>query len=72
MAYATNATTTTAAAGGLRDRLSAIRAAWSQWRVYRRTLDELSELSDRELSDLGVARGSIRAIALEAAYGRRA
>ena len=40
-----------------------------QYRVYRRTLGELSALSDRELSDLGIHRSAIRSIAHKAAYG---
>lgn len=33
------------------------------WREYRRTVNELSLLSNRELADLGIARGDIRRIA---------
>ncbi|MFS4437807.1 DUF1127 domain-containing protein [Paracoccaceae bacterium GXU_MW_L88] len=39
------------------------------FRKYQRTLNELRDLSDRELADLGIARGELRAIAHEAAYG---
>ena len=35
-------------------------------RVYRKTLDELSALSNRDLADLGIARGELRRIAWEA------
>jgi uncharacterized protein YjiS (DUF1127 family) len=35
--------------------------------IYRETHDELSALSDRDLADLGIARISIRDVALEAA-----
>lgn len=38
--------------------------------VYRQTLRELNELTDRELSDLGLHRAEIDSIALEAAYGK--
>ncbi len=41
-----------------------------QYRTYRRTLHELSILSERELCDLGIHRSMIRSIASEAAYGR--
>ncbi|MGY9011961.1 MAG: DUF1127 domain-containing protein [Rhodobacterales bacterium] len=34
--------------------------------MYRRTIQELSSLSTRELSDLGIHRSMIRQIALEA------
>ncbi len=63
-----------AASNTLRDRIAArIRAARLQhgkWRTYRRTLEELSALSDRDLADLGLARGMIRTVAIEAAYGK--
>ena len=36
---------------------------------FRRTYDELSALSDRDLQDLGIARSSIRKLALEASNG---
>ena len=37
-------------------------------RVYAQTVAELSNLSDRDLADLGLARGNINEIAYEAAY----
>lgn len=57
-------------------RLAEIRdtavAAYGNWRVYRRTLNELRELSVREMADLGINPSMIRRIALEAAYGKAA
>ncbi|MEM7709308.1 MAG: DUF1127 domain-containing protein [Pseudomonadota bacterium] len=50
--------------------LQNLRSDWAKWRLYRRTLDELSALSDRDLDDLGLGRGMIREIAREAAYGK--
>jgi uncharacterized protein YjiS (DUF1127 family) len=50
--------------GQLREELSA-RLAWH--RNYRRTLDELENLSDRELADIGIHRSLIPEIAREAA-----
>ncbi|NDR56585.1 DUF1127 domain-containing protein [Pseudoruegeria sp. M32A2M] len=38
-----------------------------QFRAYRRTMDELSTLGDRELGDLGLSRAMFREIAREAA-----
>lgn len=38
--------------------------------VYRQTLAELSALSDRDLSDLGLHRSMITAVAKDAAYGK--
>lgn len=40
----------------------------AQYNTYRTTLSELSNLSDRELNDLGIDRTMIRSIAHEAAY----
>lgn len=42
--------------------------AWARRKVYGNTVSELASLSDRELSDLGIARCNIRRLALEAAY----
>ncbi|KGJ06796.1 Uncharacterized conserved protein YjiS, DUF1127 family [Paracoccus halophilus] len=39
--------------------------------VYRQTLRELDELSDRDLNDLGLSRSSIRSVAYEAAWGAK-
>ena len=36
------------------------------WRTYRQTVSELSRLSNRELADLGINRGEIRAVARRA------
>ena len=33
--------------------------SFRKWRNYRRTVSELSALSNRELDDLGIARGDI-------------
>ena len=41
----------------------------ANYRLYRETLAELESLGDRELSDLGIARTSIRDIARESVYG---
>ncbi len=37
--------------------------------LYRRTVNELMSLSDKELSDLGFGRSEIRRIAQESVYG---
>lgn len=72
MAYATHTRTDTRGAY-LADRFAALRATFAERRAQRRvfvaTRDELSALSDRELTDLGLARSEIKRIALEAAYG---
>jgi uncharacterized protein YjiS (DUF1127 family) len=46
-----------------------IRDAVARHRVFTRTYDELAALTNRDLSDLGIARCDIRRIALDAAYG---
>lgn len=40
-----------------------IASRFQKWRTYRRTFNELSRLSNRELDDLGLHRGEISAIA---------
>lgn len=41
---------------------------FSRYKMYRRTLNELSALSDRELADLGLSRSGLRRLAYQAAY----
>lgn len=69
----TTYTHTTPAARPIRDRLAerftGWRADFTRWREYRRTIDELQSLSDRDLADLGVHRGDIRRIAYESSHG---
>ena len=38
----------------------ALITRFTAWRTYRQTVRELSALSDRELDDIGLHRGSIR------------
>ncbi|WP_179380840.1 DUF1127 domain-containing protein [Jannaschia marina] len=72
MAYTTYGNSA-AASISLRDRIAArietARADYAKWRVYRRTINELSALSNRDLADLGLSRSMIHGVALEAAYG---
>jgi len=49
---------------------AALRRA--QRRVYRKTLTELSALSNRDLADLGLARSELRRIAYEAGQAQTA
>jgi uncharacterized protein YjiS (DUF1127 family) len=44
--------------------------AYSAWRLYRRTLNELQGLSVREMDDLGLNRSMLRQAAFEAVYGK--
>jgi len=72
MAYAND---TLAAGNSLAQRLRSISAGFAERRaryaLYRKTQFELSQLTDRDLSDLGVSRLSIDDIAFEAAYGKK-
>ncbi|UWQ90086.1 DUF1127 domain-containing protein [Aliisedimentitalea scapharcae] len=43
-------------------------ARFSRYAMFRRTMNELSALSDRELSDLGLSRSQLRRVAHQAAY----
>ena len=72
MTYTTYGTTTATRTlrDRLADRLAGLRAGWAAWRVYRRTIEELSALDNRDLADLGLSRSMIRGVAYEAAYGK--
>lgn len=53
---------TGSSAGGLRQALTKLRA-------YRATLTDLRELTDRQLSDIGMSRTTLKETALQAVYG---
>ncbi|MEL6531735.1 MAG: DUF1127 domain-containing protein [Pseudomonadota bacterium] len=55
----------------LTDVISDLKRQWAFYRVYRTTYAELSGLSARELGDLGLSRGDLRRVALEAASGNQ-
>lgn len=59
---------------GFRDRIAAFVRTYNEGverrRVYRKTYDELSLLSDRDLEDLGLHRSQIAQVALDAANGK--
>jgi uncharacterized protein YjiS (DUF1127 family) len=42
------------------------KKSFNAWRKYRQTVNELGRMSDRELSDLGIARGDISYVARRA------
>lgn len=41
--------------------------SYRNWRTYRKTVAELSELSNRNLADMGLVRANIREAARKAA-----
>jgi uncharacterized protein YjiS (DUF1127 family) len=49
--------------------MARLGAAWEDYRMYRATLAELRDLTDRQLGDLGMHRGELKRIAREAVYG---
>lgn len=51
--------------------LKAFGEARAKRKVYRATLNELSALDARDLSDLGISRSEIPFLAREAAYGEK-
>ncbi|MGB0960969.1 MAG: DUF1127 domain-containing protein [Halocynthiibacter sp.] len=57
---------------GISSYFTALNASFAQYRAYRQTVAELSELSNRELADLGLSRSGIKRIALESVYGKNA
>lgn len=50
--------------------ITVLREAIKRRQVYKRTHAELSQLSTRELDDLGISRSMISRLAYEAAYGK--
>ncbi len=56
--------------GKLRVMLETYRAHRADQRAVRQTFNELSAMNDRDLADIGVSRGEIRAIAAQAVAAR--
>lgn len=46
-----------------------LRKSFADYRLYRKTLNELEGLNDRELSDLGMSRFDLRTVAYDSVYG---
>lgn len=51
-----------------RDLIGGLSQRFARYRTYRRTLDELESMSDRELADIGLHRSQLRGIAWRSAY----
>ena len=49
--------------------LKTVGTRFANYRVYRKTMNELSALSARELDDLGLNHSMIKRVSIEAAYG---
>lgn len=47
--------------------LANVKQAFARHAAYKRTFDELTHLSDRELADIGIARAMIHDIAVDEA-----
>ena len=70
MAFATETRSATSdLALDLSASIYALMTRIADYRAYRRTVAELSDLNTRELTDLGLNRASIHAAAYEAVYG---
>ena len=48
--------------------LDALLVKFVRYRLYRKTVNELSALSGRDLADLGLNRSEIKRVAYQAAY----
>lgn len=62
----TNGTVATAGENG--SWIERIRKSIFDYRLYRKTLEELDSLSDRELNDLGLSRIVLKDVARQAVY----
>ena len=60
--------TGSANAGRISNFFNGLVRSYSQYRVYRKTLNELQSLSSRELADLGLHHSQLRSVAYKAAY----
>ena len=68
MAYVNSRSTSVSIADRFAAFFKAGKDAIDRRRIYAKTVHELSSLSDRDLNDLGLSRGSITEIARQAAY----
>ncbi|SFS54575.1 protein of unknown function [Sulfitobacter marinus] len=66
MSYTTATTSSFDVAARMHSLIEGFRANRAQKRAERQTYNELAAMSDRDLADIGVARGEIRHIAAQA------
>ena len=52
------------------DFFGSVADRYTTYQLYRETFAELSALSNRELADIGLARGDVHRAAVDAAYGK--
>lgn len=71
MAFAADNTRNNASAlsGGFSTAIHAMVQRISDYRMYRRTIKELSALSSHDLADLGISRSEIPYLARNSVYG---
>jgi uncharacterized protein YjiS (DUF1127 family) len=69
MSTFTTNTASTPVFGGVFSSVSGLIETALQYRLYRQTITELNKLSAKDLEDLGLNRGTIKAVAMEAVYG---
>jgi uncharacterized protein YjiS (DUF1127 family) len=55
------------ASAALRGLIARLETRIEQWLAYRATVTELSDLTDRQLADIGILRGNIASVARAAA-----
>jgi len=51
-------------------RIESLRAAWTRHLAYRATLADLADLTDRQLTDVGASRVTLKRFAKTAIYGK--
>lgn len=69
MSTHTAASTITPMSGGVLSTISGTFEAVVKYRQYRKTITELSSLSTKELSDIGLSLSAIKSVARETIYG---
>lgn len=68
MAYVNSRSTSVGVFGRLAALYVDLKEAANRRATYRRTVSVLAAMTDRELSDIGIARASIEDVARETAY----
>jgi len=48
----------------------ALETKWKQYKIYRRTIKELSVLSNRELEDIGISRYELESITRKTCFNK--